>query len=167
MRKAVIWKIVDAKKYAPNMNFGVAPLPYPEGGKPNATYVWGNYNIIPTNSKHPKEAWEFVKWMSGYGNEEWFGKQFAKIGGWNTVSPKVTAVKEFQDFMKEVPARKQLMELMSSENAQIFPTMPDQAYYGDRIDVAEQSVMSGQATAKQALEKVQQEIEKEIKRNKK
>lgn len=63
------------------MDYGVYPLPYPEAtGKENADLIGGNFNIIPAKAKHSKEAWEFIKWLTGYQNEEWAAGMLAKGG---------------------------------------------------------------------------------------
>ncbi len=157
-----MWRLIDLKNYAPNLNYGIVPLPYPEGsGKPNASWVNGNYNIIPAKAKHPKEAWEFIKWLTGYGNEAWAAKMLPK-GGWIPPSPKITEQPDYQAFMDEIPVRRKFVELMGSENVQITPVIPVQQYYWDRAGSAEEAVMNGKKTPKQALEDLQKEVEKEI-----
>jgi ABC-type glycerol-3-phosphate transport system substrate-binding protein len=48
-----------------NIQFGVWDLPIPEGGQ-RSTIGGGFGWSISKGSKHPKEAWQFVKWMAGY-----------------------------------------------------------------------------------------------------
>jgi multiple sugar transport system substrate-binding protein len=43
-----------------NMDIGVAPIPGPDGG--TSTFVGGDVIGISANSKHPDEAWDFLKW---------------------------------------------------------------------------------------------------------
>ncbi|MBI5092879.1 MAG: extracellular solute-binding protein [Candidatus Hydrogenedentes bacterium] len=47
-----------------DMRFGVAMPPAPPG-KPQISWAGGWCWVIPTMSKHPDEAWEFVKFLSG------------------------------------------------------------------------------------------------------
>jgi multiple sugar transport system substrate-binding protein len=59
------WQSVSIKKFAPNLEWGVAPLPYP-AAQPNlagTTQVTTSTLFIPRNAKHPKEAWEFMKYL--------------------------------------------------------------------------------------------------------
>ncbi|MBW7453027.1 ABC transporter substrate-binding protein [Paenibacillus sepulcri] len=160
-----MWRLVDLQKYAPDLKYGVTPLPYPvENGKPNATWVNGNYNIIPAKAKHPKEAWEFILWLTGYHNEEWAASMLSK-GGWIPASPKITEQQPYQDYLNEIPARRSFVDLLSSENAVITPLIPDQQYYWDRAVKAEEDVMTGKKDPKKALEDLQKEIENEISKN--
>ncbi|WP_238013094.1 ABC transporter substrate-binding protein [Dactylosporangium sp. AC04546] len=59
------WQPVAIKKFAPTLEWGVAPLPYPSA-QPNlagTTQVTTSTLFIPRNAKHPKEAWEFMKYL--------------------------------------------------------------------------------------------------------
>ncbi|MGN7165554.1 ABC transporter substrate-binding protein [Paenibacillus cellulositrophicus] len=157
-----MWRLEDLKNYAPDLQYGIMTLPYPEGtGKPNATWVNGNFNIIPEKAKHPKEAWEFILWLTGYHNEDWAAQMLTK-GGWIPPSPKITEKQAYQDFMNEIPARKTFVDLLGSPNAKITPVIPVQQYYWDRAAKAEESVMTGNKDPKQALENLQKEVEEEI-----
>jgi multiple sugar transport system substrate-binding protein len=159
-----MWRLIDLEKYAPDLDYGVMPLPYPEGdGKPNATWTNGNYNIIPAGAKHPEEAWEFILWLTGYDNEEWASKMLTK-GGWIPASPKITEQPAYQAYMEEVPYRKEFVNIFSSKNIQITPVIPVQQYYWDRIAAAEEAVMTGQKSPEEALADVQEEVEKEVKK---
>jgi len=55
-----------------DLKWGVAPHPYFEGAKP-ATPTGSWHYGVNKNSKHPKEAVEWIKYMSiGEGSEKWF-----------------------------------------------------------------------------------------------
>jgi multiple sugar transport system substrate-binding protein len=43
-----------------NMDIGVAPIPGPTGGE--STFVGGDVIGVSSTSKHPDEAWDFLKW---------------------------------------------------------------------------------------------------------
>lgn len=52
--------MADSFKKA-GLNFGVAKIP---AGKIEATQGGGDMLLITSNCKHPKEAWEFIKWWN-------------------------------------------------------------------------------------------------------
>jgi multiple sugar transport system substrate-binding protein len=59
------WEIATIRKFAPAMQFGVASLPVPDHHV-GPVYTYGNYKNIAifSTTKHPKEAWEFVKFLT-------------------------------------------------------------------------------------------------------
>jgi multiple sugar transport system substrate-binding protein len=58
------WNIATIQKLAPQLQFGIAPLPVPDDHE-GPVYTAGDYKNIAifSNTRHPKEAWEFVKYM--------------------------------------------------------------------------------------------------------
>ncbi len=58
------WEIATLSKFAPNIHFDVAPLPVPDDHQ-GPVYTSGDYKNIAifSTSEHPKEAWEFVKFL--------------------------------------------------------------------------------------------------------
>jgi len=58
------WEIAAISKFSPDMRFDVAPLPVPDDHQ-GPVYTSGDYKNIAifSTSKHPKEAWEFVKFL--------------------------------------------------------------------------------------------------------
>jgi multiple sugar transport system substrate-binding protein len=58
------WEIATIAKFAPNIQFDVAPLPVPDDHQ-GPVYTSGDYKNIAifSTSEHPKESWEFVKFL--------------------------------------------------------------------------------------------------------
>ncbi len=58
------WEIATITKFSPNIQFGVSPLPVPDDHR-GPVYTSGDYKNIAifSTTKHPKEAWEFVKFL--------------------------------------------------------------------------------------------------------
>ncbi|WP_225442567.1 ABC transporter substrate-binding protein [Paenibacillus lycopersici] len=60
------WVLSDLLRFSPNLNFGVAMPPTPTGGDFktwSGGWAWG----VPKGAKHPKEAFEVVKWLTTEG----------------------------------------------------------------------------------------------------
>ncbi len=68
------WVLGGIARYAPGLDFGVAPAPVPaarlrgEGrfkGQPKFLTWTGGFSLaMPKGTKHPQEAWKFIKWMT-------------------------------------------------------------------------------------------------------
>ena len=64
----------DLKKQAPDMEIGVAPIPVPDDQEGKEVITYGdpkNIGIFST-TKHPKEAWEFAKFLISKENDRKF-----------------------------------------------------------------------------------------------
>ncbi|MEI7634934.1 MAG: ABC transporter substrate-binding protein [bacterium] len=53
----------DIHKFAPGLDYGAAPLPIPRGGK-RAVIAGSLWIAIPSGSKHPEEAWDYIKYCT-------------------------------------------------------------------------------------------------------
>jgi multiple sugar transport system permease protein len=68
------WVVPNLARYAPGMDFGVAPAPVPQerlegkgrfaGQHTFLTWTGGFSYAIPVGAKHPNEGWRFIKFMS-------------------------------------------------------------------------------------------------------
>jgi multiple sugar transport system substrate-binding protein len=54
------WFANALKLYAPNVEYRVAPIPYPEGGRENATTFDTNVFLIPKGAKNKEAAMKFI-----------------------------------------------------------------------------------------------------------
>jgi multiple sugar transport system substrate-binding protein len=69
------WATFAINEGAPDLDFGVAPLPR---GKEAATVI-GGYNLaIPTTSERADAAWDFVEWMTA-AEQEWILQGYNRI----------------------------------------------------------------------------------------
>ncbi len=59
------WVLNSIRQYAPNLNYGVTYIPVPNKGDKPSTWAGGWSLVIPTGSKHPAEAFQFLSWMCG------------------------------------------------------------------------------------------------------
>ncbi len=58
------WQVAAIRKFAPSLDYAVAPLPVPDSVR-GPVYTFGDFKNIGifTTTKHPREAWEFVAFM--------------------------------------------------------------------------------------------------------
>ena len=64
------WEIATIMKFFPDLKFTVAPLPVPDDHK-GPVYTYGDFKNISifSNTEHPREAWEFVKFLVTAGHD--------------------------------------------------------------------------------------------------
>jgi ABC-type sugar transport system permease subunit/ABC-type glycerol-3-phosphate transport system substrate-binding protein len=63
------WVLDYIARLRPDMNFVVSPPPMPEPGMKPLSWSGGFSWVIPTDAKHPEEAWKFIRWMNS--EEAW------------------------------------------------------------------------------------------------
>jgi len=62
------WNIDNTRKIASSdMHWGISEVPLGPNGDPNSAYGWPDFIAMSSKTKHPNEAWEFVKFASGAG----------------------------------------------------------------------------------------------------
>ncbi len=120
------WAVYDYAQTAPDLNFGVAPLPYREG-YPRVNYAGGPAVGISVDSKHPDAAWKVIKFL--------VSPQFQKLPIQGLPSRQsVVNAEDFQGF----PYYKIYQREMENGITNFFITEYDEAttiirQYGERI----------------------------------
>ena len=58
------WQVAAIRKFAPTLEYSVNPLPVPDG-REGPVYTFGDFKNVAifTTTKHPREAWEFSKFL--------------------------------------------------------------------------------------------------------
>lgn len=135
------------------MDKGVEKAPYltalvPAGKEKAVTLVTDSY-VISSISKHKEEAWKFVEFM---GSEE-IQPTISQAYNWLPVIKSELKEERFTtDFMKPMV---EILEFGVPE-----PQVPNWDEYSQSFSIAVQKAMTGQATAKEALDAAQEELTK-------
>ena len=142
------------KKYAPDMNYGMARIPTPTGQVGPMTSWGGGFNLeIPVGSSHPKEAFQFAKWFATEGARIWAQEQ-NDFPGSKSASLSVTT-----------PAFRLMSANMKNTVVSTAPVYVPS--YNSVIDKAVDEVTLRGADPKQALDAAQAELQKQVDQNKK
>ncbi|MGQ9632415.1 MAG: ABC transporter substrate-binding protein [bacterium] len=152
------WALLNLKRFAPDLDYGVAYIPVPPGGVEKTTYAGGWGIAMPRGAKHLKEAFEFMRFYSGYKAQ----LEYAKAA--YVIPTHREAAKD--PFFYEDPKHAIFMELLP--NAKGRPTIPVLGMLWDEIKASTDFVRYGKKTPKQALDdtvkKVQPELDKALER---
>lgn len=157
------WRVEDMRKFAPGMEYAVAPLPYPPGGRPNACWVNGNSLIVPRGARHPREALEFARYWCGW-KDPAAAAEIATWGGWIPASAAITREPAYQEYLRKNPHFRTFLEVAASPNVRTTPPVPVQAFYWDRLQAAEDAALRLEVTPRAALDQVTFETQRELDR---
>ncbi len=58
------WRLNEISRFAPDLDFAVAPPPMPEAGQAPTTWSGGHALAIPTGARNLHDAWEYIKFIS-------------------------------------------------------------------------------------------------------
>ncbi|MEQ8786350.1 MAG: extracellular solute-binding protein [Pirellulaceae bacterium] len=122
------------EKGLPVAEYGVCPLPPPPGGRRRAGWVNGNFFLVPRGADQPEGAWEFMKFWSGFGGQEFAAAKTCVDGGWIPVSQQVVDQPAFQTYLTAQPLFAEFVALAGSENQLPIPVIPGAPFFKDEMN---------------------------------
>lgn len=149
-----------AKKYLlqmKGMKVGVAPLPLFDGKRITVSHGLGH--VIFAKTKHPKEAWEFIKFASGPKGQEILGKTGAVIPAYKPMM--ILWVESFPEEIRE-EVKKAFIDPI--EHAKPLPSGPGvNKWRSDAIKKYIRSCFRGEIGAEEACQKINEEANRILK----
>jgi len=134
------WAPETWRRYAPELDFGVAPAPIPEDGT-WATWSGGFALVIPRNAKNIEAAWDFIKFSTTFERQV----EMAEIDNIPARKDAIEAVK-----YSKSPEWRVAAEMMSQ--SYYLPKTPVLNILWDEVDRAMQAAIYGGKPAQQALD---------------
>ncbi|MBO7392693.1 MAG: ABC transporter substrate-binding protein [Abditibacteriota bacterium] len=146
--------IDDIKRYAPNMDYGVAPWPAPEDGEYGAAWVGGWCFGLPVGCPHPKEGWEFIRWLTAgpEGTKVMFDIQRGL--------PAYKKSKAYDEMTPDSPYWPFYQVLVNCKHQR--PVMPAQALLMGELGDAVEKVIYGRDTAENVLKEATKKVQTEL-----
>ncbi len=148
-----VWLYNFIDKYAPTLEWGAAPFPAWDPEKyPDVTIAEGDILCIPRGARHPREAFEFIKYVNSQGPMEKLCLGQRKFSPLAVMS---------DDFIKRHPNRyiETFIRLAKSPNARSTPRLVVWTEYQDEMNVAYGQVFSLLVSPSKALDTVQQRVQ--------
>lgn len=143
--------IANMKRYGPDVKYGVGMLPVPAGGR-KSIYMAGESAVIPKGSKHPDEAWQFIKWLtSGEAIKKWCVSM-----GYFPAHTEVSKDPVFADS----PEKQQVISFM--EHGTTNTPMPVGDFYWTKLQEAVDFTLHSKKTAQQALDDAVRETQERL-----
>ena len=148
-----VWMYNFIDKYAPQMEWGAAPFPAKDPkAQPLVSLADADMLVIPKGARHPREAFEFIRYVNTQGPMEKLCLGQRKFSPLSHLS---------EDFIRHHPNPyiQTFIDLAKSPNVRTVPRLSIWNEYNDEMNVAVDNVTSLEATPQQALDEVQQRIQ--------
>lgn len=155
------WRVDELRRFAPDMPYATAPIPYPEGGRPNAGWCNGNFMVIPSGARNKAGAWAFIRFWSGLDDPEQ-AAEFYTWGGWLPIMPSIAEAPAYEAYLEEHEPFRTFVEIMSSPNVQVTPPVPVQAFLVNRLNWAEEAAKRKRLSPAGALGQAEAEVNREL-----
>jgi len=139
--------LAEVRQYAPQLDYGMAPLPQPPGGEYASSWVGGWTMAIPATVRDPakrRAAMEYILWTCASAEGTTFKlRTINGFPGWQA-SP-------FFDEAAADPHLAVYVDILRKCKHQ-RPVMPAQGYYMDQLDRAVDKAVRGERTPQEALD---------------
>jgi multiple sugar transport system substrate-binding protein len=148
------WMISELRKKA-KFKWDVAPVP--KGPKGRATVLFTVGMVIPTESRHPEEAWEFLKYLGGAAGQSFFGSTKIASG-----IPAIKSIAESTVF-KDASLPPEHIEVLlqaASDYARPLRLVPEMSEIYEVLQPATDELWLGKKTAKQVATELKPKIDK-------
>ncbi|MFK9091513.1 ABC transporter substrate-binding protein [Bacillus salipaludis] len=145
------WSISGYLKYKPDLNYGVAPIPTPSGTD-YTSWSGGMAVVIPKGAKHPKEAWEFVKFFGSEEGQELYNGKYKTLSVIDSVNKKLGYMDHpiFSEFIKILP------------NSHNRPVIPEGELLWNELSNAVDNSIHGNGKPKDLLDAATEKVNKAL-----
>ncbi|MCC6729138.1 MAG: ABC transporter substrate-binding protein [Chthonomonadales bacterium] len=156
------WNPYWCSRYAPKLNYGVAPMPHLEGraGGAPATWLGGNMLCIPKGSKHPDAAWDLLVWMQSTQAQIAFAQAMNNVPNIRACLGS-SALREGADYRRKFAS---FLDLADSPNGGHFPALPVGYLYNNELSNARDLALAGVKSPAQALRDVRLRVQRDLDR---
>ena len=158
------WISMHLEKYAPDTDYGIGEIPYPEGHPERRNMAWsdGDVMIVPAEAPHGEMAWEFMRWMQQPRQQEEYA------GVMNNL-PSIRALLRSPVLTTGSRKRRTLGFILqtiagSSRNVRYFPVLPVSRFYRETLIRAVEAAELHQKTPAQALRDAQNRVQTALSR---
>jgi multiple sugar transport system substrate-binding protein len=145
------------KKYKPDMDYGLAPMPVP-AARPGESCSWmGGWCIaIPKGARDKKESMEFIKWLTT--SDDGTTAMYKTTGSFPGYTKATILTELGQD-----PRQAVFFDILRNTKYQ-RPVMPAQAFYMGQLRRAVDRALNNSVTPEEVLKEAQILTQKELER---
>ncbi|MGF7060904.1 ABC transporter substrate-binding protein [Brassicibacter mesophilus] len=141
-------------RYASDLNYGVAPVPYPDGHPElaNGGLLQGGMLYIPENSKHKEEAFEFINYLK---SDDAYIKFCAGKGS----MPTTFSALNDKRFVEAAPELAPFIEVLNNGTSKAMAAVPFAREYLNELKLQEEKAYNFEVTPEEAMKAVVDKIQ--------
>jgi multiple sugar transport system substrate-binding protein len=145
------------ERYAPGLDYGVAPFPRADPDAPPAAVIGGNPVCLPRESRHPEAAWRFISWLQRREVQREFALNIYNLPNRRDLlaDPALTRGS------RAARAYSVLLDLSAGPGARAFPSVPYASFYQAELTNARDFVAHGDKSVEQAAQDLQRRVERQ------
>jgi multiple sugar transport system substrate-binding protein len=154
------WQVTFIPKYAPELDWGVAPLPYPDGMEPMSYGGPCVIDCIPKGCGHPDAARAYLKWF--YSARANGGASPASDYAFmiHNIPPRVHDAEQAR-FVDD-PKFRVFVDVLKTRKIVSAPVTPLSPFLFDEIERQRERVVLGKTTAARATVEIQEKVNAEL-----
>jgi multiple sugar transport system substrate-binding protein len=142
------------RDYGQDVEFGVAPIPAYEEGSGNWAEGGGFVAEVPKGAKHPKEAMDFIKYLTGVDAQKyWAIKNYDNVANVEAAEATVNELKDEEKTVYEATVN-------NLEQTKMFPVPVEYPDYHSRINPQIDNALLGKISPEKALKQAEEDVEK-------
>jgi multiple sugar transport system substrate-binding protein len=151
------WMPLWIDRYAPAIDYGIAPLPRTDPAAPPTSSIVGSSLSIPCESRHPEAAWRFACWLQTRSAQRQLAQALANL----PVRRDLLADPALVRGSRAARGYGVLQGLSASPGARAFPNLPIANLFEAELTHARDFVAHGDKTPAEAMHDVQLRLERE------
>lgn len=156
------WQVTFVNKYAPGLDWGVAPLPQPEGVTPKCYSPTCIADAIPATARYKEEAKKFLRWFHTPRAQGLTSPASDYCFAIHNI-PVRPAEAQQSRFMNNPKFRVFVEQLLTRENIPA-PVMPVTQFLMDEMERQREQVVFHKTTPEQALRALEDRVNAELRR---
>lgn len=156
------WQVTFVEKYAPNLDWGVAPLPEAPGVGPVGYCPVAMVDCIPSTSKNKEAAKKFLRWFSS--SRPNGGTSPASDYCYMVHNLPVRMAEAAQERFSGDPKFKVFVDQMTQKTVSTFPTTGTTQFMLDQLERQRERAAFGETTPEEAAAAVERDANKQLDR---
>lgn len=154
------WQVTFIPKYAPELDWGVAPLPMPSGAPLMSYGAPSVVDCIPRGCKNPQAAWKFLRWFHTKRPNGDTSASSDYCYAIHNVPPRLADAR--QDRFYGDPKFKVFIQVLLERNVRMMPRSPVAQFLMDELDRQRERIIFRETEIEPALEQIQEKVNAEI-----